>query len=87
MITSILILLLYGIVFVLIAPFRLLPDASLPSAVDNAINQAGSVLSFFNSVIPLDILLAVLSAVLAVDGVIILYKIIMWVVRKIPTIS
>jgi len=87
MITSALIKLIYYIVFALTSPFRLLPDASLPSGLTSAISSANGYIASFNSFFPTGTMLQVLGAMLVIEVAALSYKLIMWVLTKIPGIS
>lgn len=87
MIISIILYLIYAFIWTVLLPIRALPDVSLPSGITNAISQASTYLSMIDVIIPIITLLAVLIAVIAVDAIIMTYKIVMWVIRKIPGIG
>ena len=87
MITNFLIFILHSVIEILLSPLSLLPDATIPPDLLTAISNASGYLTVFNSFVPVTTLLAVVSAVLVVEGFIIGYKVIMWLIKKIPTIS
>ena len=77
----------YGIVFAITYPLRVLSDVVLDANVANALSTTGSYLAVINQIAPMTTLLTILALVLTIEGFIFLYKIIMWIIRKIPTIS
>ena len=87
MITTGLLSLLYLTILVITSPLRLLPDVSLPAGIASAITTANSYISALNFVAPIDTILIIIGLVISVEGGIIVWKIINWLIRKIPTIS
>lgn len=87
MITSAFLKLIYYIVFALTSPFRLLPDASLSSSLTSAISTANGYISSFNSFFPTSTMLQVIAAILVIEVAALSYKLIMWVLTKIPGVS
>lgn len=88
MITTGLVLLIYGLVYSLSLPFLLLADVSLDSGIAAALTQAGSYISMVDAFFPIGVLLATFAGVhLIVEGYIFSYKLVMWVIRKIPGVS
>jgi len=87
MIVDAIFLVLYGIVYALTSPLRAFDDVSLPTLISSAISTASGYLSSVNAVLPVSTLLQAMAVVFSIELIVISYKIIMWVVRKIPTIS
>jgi len=89
MITTGFLLLLYGLIVLVLAPITLLPDVSLPSTITTAIAAVGTYLKTIWYIAPLFVgaLLVVLGIVVVVDTAIFTYKVIMWIIRKIPGIG
>lgn len=87
MIVNILLKILYETIWVLIYPIRILSDVSLSGDLISAISTANTYISAIDFVFPVTTFLAILGLVLTIEGLIILYKSIMWLIRKIPTIS
>lgn len=71
----------------LLSPILNIPDASIPSGISTAITQAGAYLQIIDVVVPVDTLIQVIASVIAVDAAILAYKLIMWVIHKIPGIT
>lgn len=78
---------LYGVIWLITAPLRLLPNASLPVSISQAINSANTYLSAINFIFPLSTFLIIFGIILSIETFIIIWKIINWIIKKIPTIS
>lgn len=89
MITSLILYALYGAVWVITAPIRALPNASIPETISSAIATVGGYFATLYSVLPVTstALIAIITFVLVLEGGILIYKGIMWIIRKIPGIS
>jgi hypothetical protein len=88
MITDLLLNFLFSVVdTILSALFSAISDTSLPASIASSISTAGGYLSAFDFVVPTDTILTILALVLSVEGSILFYKAIMWLIKKIPTIS
>ena len=87
MITTGILYLIYLAVLALTSPLRLLNDVSLSSSLTDAITTASGYISSVNEFIPVDTLLSVLSAILVIEVAVLSYKLIMWVLTKIPGVS
>jgi len=87
MITSALLKLIYYILLALISPFALLPDVSLSSSLTSSITTASGYISSFTAFFPVSTALQVFAAMLVIELATLTYKLIMWVLTKIPGIS
>lgn len=89
MITAAILLILYGLVSIITSPIRLLPDVSLPAGIISSISSSNNYIAAIYQILPYTIgaLLIVLGIVITIEGFIILFKIMNWLIRKIPTIS
>lgn len=87
MITSLLLSLIFGFVWAITTPLRILPDVVLSSSLTSAIQTANQYIAPINTVAPLTDLLAIFALVLAIESSIFLYKVIMWIIKRIPTQS
>jgi len=87
MITNTILYLFYLFIYGLTAPLRYLNDVSLPADLTNAIQTTNSYLASINFIFPVSTFLEIFTLILAIEGFIILYKIINWLIRKIPTID
>lgn len=87
MITTAFITIVYAFIYAISAPLRLLSDVSLPASVANAASTASNYLANVGQIFPVNTLLDILILVLAVEGFILLYKLLNWVIRKIPGVN
>ena len=87
MVTSIIITFIYFVVAAALLPLRLLPDASLPSFLEGNVAQAGQYVAIIAQVIPIPTLLTVIAFFITIEIAIVSYKVIMWLIRRIPTQS
>lgn len=87
MITTGILYLLFAIIEVILTPIYAFDDVVLPTDISNSITQVGHYLGSIDIIIPVSTLLTILGSVVAIDGIIIVYRVINWLIRKIPTIS
>lgn len=87
MITSALLYIIYGFVYVVTSPLRLLPNASLPADLTAAITAINGYITALNPVLPISTILTVVGFVLSIEAFIFTYKVIMWVLKRFPTQS
>lgn len=84
MITSAILWIIYSAVYVLTSPLRLLSDVTTNSNFYSSIISLSEYLANLNLIIPLSTVINVLLAILAIEVGIATYKIIMWVLHRIP---
>jgi hypothetical protein len=87
MITSFLLLIIYGFIWAITSPLRLLPDTTLPANIVSAIASANSYLSAIDFIFPTGSFVTIFATIIGIEVLIMLYKIIMWIIRKIPGIN
>ena len=87
MITTLLLYFINGAIILATYPLRLLADAELPVEIYNTISQVGGYLGAIEPVFPINTLLTILGLLLAIEGYIFIYKVVMWIIRRIPTQS
>ncbi|KKM24488.1 hypothetical protein LCGC14_1604600 [marine sediment metagenome] len=87
MITTSILFILFAALSVLFLPIKLLPNASLPEGLSDAINTAGQYLAGINTILPLTTLFTIFGFFLVIELSIFVYKLIMWAIKKIPTIN
>lgn len=87
MIVSFLLFILYNFIVVITSPLRILPDVTLPANIVSAIASANSYLSAIDFIFPTGSFVTIFATIIGIEVLIMLYKIIMWVLRKIPGIS
>lgn len=85
MIVTLFLTIIYGLVWLLTAPFRLFSNVSAESGVGAAITNSTHYLASVNNFVPVDTLATVLGLVLAIEIILALYKLTMWVIRRLPT--
>lgn len=87
MITTFFLTIIYYTVRVLISPIFLLSDVSLTDGLGGQITEATHYVANVNQFFPLSTLFSVLAIIIGIEVVIASYKVIMWVIRRIPTQS
>lgn len=87
MITTVLVYMLVGVLTIVLIPLYLLPDAVLPSSVTGSLAAAGNYVHLFALFLPIATIFAILGLYAATELSIFSWKIINWLIRKIPTIS
>ena len=88
MISTAILNLIYGVIRgILYLPEKLLPSVSLDGNIAVAIARAGDYLSGVAYVLPVNTMLAVFGVILTIEGAIFTYKLINWLIRKIPGIN
>jgi len=88
MIIDFFIAIVYAFVYAITSVFRLAPDVALPSGLTASIANASGYASAIDSFFPVHELVAVLIGVFLVyEAAYFAYKLIMWVIKKIPTIN
>jgi hypothetical protein len=87
MITYYLILIFVDILLGLLTPVSYLPNATISPLILGAISQVGGYIAAIDSIFPVSALLSVIGLYVGVEAAIFTYKVIMWGIKKIPTIS
>jgi hypothetical protein len=87
MITSFIITLLYYAINLLLSPISLLGDVVLNTNFTTTLTTAGGYLSSLNNFLPVDTMITILGISLTFELAYITYKVIMWVIKKIPFIN
>jgi len=87
MITTAILLLLYFVINGLLTPIGALSNVSLPTDITSGITTAGGYLHALNVVLPVDTMLTILGVSLAFELAYLTFKVIMWVLAKIPGIN
>lgn len=87
MITNAILNLLYIAISAFLIPIKQLPDATLPANISSAIQTAQGYFSSFNFIFPVSTFIAIIGIVLTIEAGVMIYKVIMWIIKKIPTIS
>jgi hypothetical protein len=87
MITYGIIMMFYGLAYSFTYPLRILDDVVLTENISSAITTAGQYIAMTDYVLPLATLASVLALFITIEASILAYKLVMWVIRKIPGIS
>jgi len=87
MIIGILLSGIFAVLYAITSPLRLLADVSLPAGLASAVSTANGYISSFNAFLPLSTMITILGLVFGIELLIISYRIIVWVITKIPGIS
>jgi hypothetical protein len=78
---------LYNAISFLIQPITNLSDASLSGSIGTSITTAGTYLKPFETFLPIGTMLIIFGIFLVFEFSYGVYKVIMWVIKKIPTIN
>lgn len=87
MISSLILILIFGVIVLITAPLRLLADVTLSASITDAIATAGGFLGSLGQVLPVPAILSVLAIVMITEGFLFLYKTVRWVYQKVPFIN
>ncbi len=87
MITDGIIKALFFIVKILVSPILLLDDVVIPDGFYLAIEKVTGSLSSLNSFFPIDTVLTILAIAVGIEIAYLLFKLIMWVIKRFPTQS
>jgi len=87
MIVDFILYLLWGVVYGLTYPIRILADVSLSADFANSISTFNNYLARLNFILPISTLITIIGIFIGIEVAIFAYKLIMWLIRKIPTIN
>ena len=79
--------LIFVILGLILSPLINVADVTLSSNFSSAITNASGYYHSLNSILPVDTMLQILGVSLVMEGAYLTYKLIMWVIQKIPTIN
>lgn len=79
--------LLYATIYLFTAPLRLLPNVTAESDFINSVTTASTYISAFDTFIPIGTLLTILGLFVTYELSYFSYKLVMWVIKKIPSIN
>lgn len=85
MISAAVIWVLYILVYAITLPIRALPDVSLPADIATSLASARDSVAGLNVVLPLTTIAGILALVITIETAFLSYKIIMWIIRRLPT--
>lgn len=78
---------IYSVVTTLLSPITNLANVSLSADVSNSFTQMRGLLHAIDFVLPYLTLLAVIAAVVVAEGIILSFKVINWLLKRLPTQS
>lgn len=87
MISTAVLWIIYSAVFLLTSPIRLLSDVSVTNGFGSAVTTASTYIGTFDKFFPVSTLLILVGLFTSIEIGIALYKIIMWIIKRIPTQS
>jgi hypothetical protein len=87
MITSAILYVIFGVLFAITSPIRLLSDVSEISSIGSAVTVASSYLHGLNIFLPVTDILAILFVIIVYETGYFGFKIIYWIIKRIPTQS
>ena len=87
MIITVILSVLFSLLWPLVQLIALLPDVSLTSSVSTSIASASNYLSALNSFIPITTLLSMLGVFVLYETGYFTFKLIYWIIKRIPTQS
>ena len=87
MIITLFLNMVYAVIYIITSPIRLLPDVVLNTGFNGAITTATGYVSGLNGFVPVDTLLTILEVFLTIESAYLLFKLIMWVIKRFPTQS
>lgn len=87
MITNATLYLIYQFINLVLFPIRSLADVSLPSDIASSISTVAGYLGSIDSFIPIGTILTIFGTILSIELGIFTYKIIMWLIKRLPTQS
>ena len=87
MITNAIIFTIFLVVNGITAPLRLFDNVTLEGDFLASVTTASTYISAFDTIIPVTTLLTIFGLFLAFESIYFAYKLIMWLIKKIPTIN
>jgi len=85
MIITFILNLIYAVVYLISSPIRLLDNVSVAdSTLFTVMQQVSTWLKNINDYAPVDTFLTILAALITIELLVAVYKLIMWAIRRIP---
>jgi len=81
------ILTIFGALWAITSPLRLLSNATLPAGFQSALDSLGAYISPLNEIFPVLTLFSVFGIIITIELSIQTYKLIMWTLKRLPTQS
>ena len=77
----------YGFINFILSPLRLLGNVTLDGAFSSAIATASGYYHSLNVVLPVDTMIQILGVSILIEGTYLTFKVIMWIIKKIPMLN
>lgn len=87
MIGTTLLYIIYGFIYVVTLPLRLLPDVSLSSEISDSIYTVAGYINSLEPFVPVSELYSIFLFLVGFNAFILAYKLIMWTIKRFPTQS
>lgn len=87
MITHLFFFVILTLIKLITAPILTFPDVTVPAGATTAFSYVGQTLASLDGYIPVSTIAIIVALTIGVEVAIFTYKGIMWLVKKIPTIS
>ena len=71
----------------ILSPLSLLADVSLNSNFASSLTTASGYFHAINAILPVDTMITILGVSLTIEGAYLVFKLIMWIIAKIPTLN
>lgn len=79
--------LLFVFLSFILTPLSNFSDVTLDPNFATAISNAGGYYHSLNGILPIDTMLQILGVFVVIESAYLIYKILMWIIRKIPMIN
>lgn len=87
MLTNFFLYTLYLVLKIILSPLTLLNDVSLTGSFASAITTANGYISVVDSILPLTTLLIIMGLFFVIEGGIFGFKLLTWIIKKIPFLN
>lgn len=87
MIVTAILNLVFVFISAILSPLSLMGNASLDSNFSTALSTAGGYYHSLNGILPVDTMLQILGVSLAIEGAYLIFKVIMWIIAKVPGLN
>jgi hypothetical protein len=79
--------LVYIFIGFILSPLNAMGDVVLDTNFSTAISTASGYFHSLNAIIPIDTMIQILGVSLTIEGAYLLFKVIMWIIAKIPMLN
>lgn len=87
MITTAILFMVFAVLWTLAQLIMIFPDVTVTTGVSGAIANAITYLASLDKFLPIDTMFIVIGMIMGIEIILAGYKVIMWVIRRIPTQS